>query len=366
MLFRKLCYVVLIFCCIQKTPLFAQSLSLLTPLADDLRESSGLLFLDERLITHEDGGTPAAFLLELDTLTGETNRLVVVNNAVNRDWEGLCHDEEYIYIGDFGNNLGTRTNLGIYKIAIDEYLNNNTVDASYISFSYEDQIDFESSTSHNFDAEAFIAYGDSLYIFTKNRGDYQTNIYPISKTPGDYTIRKKGSLPVDCLISDATFNEKTKTIGLIGYYLVLPIFISIEDVTNDHFESFTFRRYELEVINGYSHQIEGIAPRNDHSFFISAEKNAVASQALYEIDLNLSNTNNSVNKTTLAYPNPTSHLLHIADQLEYYKLYNSHGRLIKQGQESTLDVHTLQQGIYNLCIKYADKYPVECMSIIKQ
>jgi len=74
----------------------------------------------------------------------------------------------YIYIGDFGNNAGTRTDLKVYRVDISDYFTNDTVNAEIIHFTYADQTNFSNQIyAHNFDAEALISIGDSLYIFTK-------------------------------------------------------------------------------------------------------------------------------------------------------------------------------------------------------
>ncbi len=81
----------------------------------DIAETSGLVFFDNRLITHNDSGGMNA-LYEINTGTGNISRTVTIQNATNVDWEDICTDNDYIYIGDFGNNNGNRTNLKIYKV----------------------------------------------------------------------------------------------------------------------------------------------------------------------------------------------------------------------------------------------------------
>ena len=139
----------------------------LAKLDDVVNESSGLIYLDERIITHNDSGGEAA-LYEIDEDTGQVTRKVTIINASNRDWEDIDRDESFIYIGDFGNNNGTRRDLKIYKINQSDYLDaDDQANAEVIEFSYEDQTDFTSSPMDtNFDAEGLISYGDFLYVFT--------------------------------------------------------------------------------------------------------------------------------------------------------------------------------------------------------
>jgi hypothetical protein len=70
-----------------------------------------------------------------------------------------CSDENSIYIGDVGNNIGNRIDLKIYKIAIDDYHNNDTVVAEIINFEYADQIENSSA------AQAFIKTGRTIEYY---------------------------------------------------------------------------------------------------------------------------------------------------------------------------------------------------------
>ena len=83
----------------------SQQITEITQLHNSIKETSGLIFLDQKLITHNDsGGEPA--LYEIDTVSGNITRKVFISNAGNTDWEDICNDSTYIYIGDFGNKIG--------------------------------------------------------------------------------------------------------------------------------------------------------------------------------------------------------------------------------------------------------------------
>lgn len=84
-------------------------------LPDQVKETSGLLFFKGKIITHNDSGD-SANLYELDSLNGNLLRTINITNATNVDWEDIAEDNTHIYIGDFGNNNGNRTDLKIYKI----------------------------------------------------------------------------------------------------------------------------------------------------------------------------------------------------------------------------------------------------------
>ena len=83
-----------------------------------------------------------------------------------KDWEDLAMDEQFLYIGDFGNNGGNRQDMLVYKVALSQ-INPSTSNADMtqsLSVQYEDQTTFDNEAyKHNFDCEAMIVLGDSLY-----------------------------------------------------------------------------------------------------------------------------------------------------------------------------------------------------------
>ena len=195
---------------------FCQQVDLVTTLSDSLIETSGLILLDDRLITHNDSGGESA-LYEIDTTSGNISRKVIIDNATNVDWKDLCYDNTHIYIADFGNNSGSRTNLRVYRVNISDYLStpNDTISADTIFFNYADQVDFTpTSLMTNYDAEGLISWNDSLYIFTKNWGNQWTNVYALPKTPGNYSLLRKGSINVEGFVTAASFNADSNSIIL--------------------------------------------------------------------------------------------------------------------------------------------------------
>ncbi len=195
----------------------SQDISKLTNLDDAVSETSGLIFFDNRLITHNDSGGMNA-LYEINANDGTISRTVSIQNATNVDWEDICTDDDYIYIGDFGNNSGNRTNLRIYKVLKSDYLNSTEVSAEVIAFSYQDQNDFSSASNDtNFDAETLISFGNDLYLFTKNWVDQRTNIYKVPKIAGTYAIQRTDEFDAEGLITGGTFNPGANKVVLTGY-----------------------------------------------------------------------------------------------------------------------------------------------------
>jgi len=178
-------------------------------------ESSGLAFFDNQLWTHNDGGNEDK-LYQLDTLTGEVLKTVVVANSENEDWEDLAEDDTHVYIGDFGNNDGDRTNLRIYKFPKSQ-IPTGVVTAELIEFNFEDQTVFTpNNNNHNYDCEAFFFWNDSLHLFSKNWVDQKTRHYILPSVPGNYEAKLVESIEAQGFITGGDINDDG-VIGLIGY-----------------------------------------------------------------------------------------------------------------------------------------------------
>lgn len=183
-----------------------------------LNETSGLLLLNGQLWTINDSGNLPE-IYQLDRTDGNVLRTVVIRNSVNTDWEGITQDDYSVYIGNFGNNAGNRTDLQILKITKNDLLNqaNDTVGAEYIHFIYPDQTNFMPAFNQtDFDCEAFFCHNDSLHLFSKNWIDLYTKHYVLPVIPGNHKARLAERFNANGLITDASINS-TGNIILLGY-----------------------------------------------------------------------------------------------------------------------------------------------------
>jgi len=193
------------------------TLPLLQLLDEELEESSGLAFIDGKVWTVNDSGNEN-IVYQIDSNTGKTARRVRVDNAKNVDWESLAQSTTHLYIGDFGNNEGNRTDLVVLKILKEDLLTKNTVTAEKIFFSYPDQENFgERMNSHNFDCEAFFYSHGFLHLFTKNWEDSHTNYYTLGIDPGTIRATLQGQFNAEGLVTGADINSATGDIIMIGY-----------------------------------------------------------------------------------------------------------------------------------------------------
>ena len=349
---------------------YAQQLAPVTFLDNIVEETSGLIFFNNTLVSHNDSGG-ASSLYELNTVSGNIARTVNISNATNVDWEDITYDLEYIYIGDFGNNNGSRTNLKIYKISIDDYLDNSlsSVVAEVINFSYSDQTDFTPSNRNtNYDAESLISYNGSLFVFTKNWIDNLTNIYAIPKSAGTYSVSRVDSINAQGLITGADYNSAINRIVLIGYDNNSPFLLQIENFSGNNFSGGLINRFQLTVPQGHSTQTEGIASLNNDSYYISAEKNSGNTQVLYSINVNeLLNSTFVDDKSIFIYPNPTKDILEIDYNHSELSMviYDVNGKVvIKQKVRENINISNLNKGVY--FIKLSDGKQTSTYKIIKK
>ncbi len=340
-----------------------QKVYLKTILDNSLEESSGLIVLDGRFITFNDsGGEPKLF--EFDSQTGDVTRTVTIANADNVDWEDICYDSSYIYVGDFGNNYGTRKDLKIYRILISDYFSSsdNVVFADTISFSYYEQTDFERSIySTNFDAESLISYENNLYLFTKNWGNYQTDIYPLPKTPGNYKVQKIGNIDVQGLVTGADYNPLSNTILLTGYRPQSNFIIEISDFNFDDFSISNIRGYKITPPQNTSTQIESISHIDKYKYYLTSEEYKNKSPALIELIPKSVGTNDNLDDEVSVYPNPASDKVQIVcNDFSFVEIYDLKGVLLDKTTTKNVYIGDWDNGVYLFVIsRLFGKKPIQ-------
>lgn len=334
----------------------AQSAIAVTDLSADISETSGLIQLNGRLYTHNDSDGLAE-LYEIDTLSGEVSRTIQILNAQNTDWEDICFDATHVYIGDIGNNSGNRTDLKIYKISRSELENeaNTQLDATEIAYSYADQESFEPSPfATNFDAEALVASGDSLYIFTKNWIDNLCNVYSISKTVGTYISAQREQFNSEGLITGADLNHASGKLVLSGYQsFVNPFVIQIDDFLSAPISELPFVKSNVELTGGYSVQVEAIAFHNAQTVYMTAEENFAGQSGLHRLFLEQTNSVHSSSQEGIKiFPNPAANTVHIQHpDFAKAELYDLNGKLCLKSKQNNFSVEKLASGKYVAVIK---------------
>ena len=239
-------------------------------LASVLEETSGLILWDGRLLTHNDSEDSRLYLL--DTASGELTGDIRLRGVESVDWEDVAQDNDFIFLGDFGNNAdGARTDLHILRISKDGLLNGQQ-QIGEIWFSYADQpAPLPVGTNGtDYDCEAMIAMGDSLYLFTKQWVSGNSAIYVLPKEPGDYIAKPRGTLLVEGLVTGATCLEQEGVVLLSGYNILLQPFIYLlYDYGGDDLLAGNQRK--ITVPMGF-YQMEGIAARDKNLIYMTNER----------------------------------------------------------------------------------------------
>lgn len=341
-------------------------------LPDEVKETSGLIFYDNAFWTINDSGN-APILYKLDTVTGNIIQRITVLNSTNVDWETLAQDEDYIYIGDVGNNSGNRDDLGIYILTKANIPSSGdaSVNSSHISLTYSDYPNVHvKRNENNFDCEALITIGDSLYLFSKDWGDNQTRLYRLPKTPGDYVAQLLYTYDANGLVTGADYNATAKEVTLIGYDkdTAIPFFwllFNYHDLV-----LFSGNKRRIDLVSIVSNQSEGITYTEGKNGILSSEGTFLNTQSSNnfstaswtdsivtgifpakadKFDFTLSPNPVDKNKLTITFPRmPTgNHEVKLYDsagklmQIEHYSLGSG-----KNGFKIKLKVGHLKPGLY--------------------
>ncbi|CAD7797655.1 hypothetical protein CHRY9390_00205 [Chryseobacterium aquaeductus] len=237
-------------------------------LNDSIQETSGLNFLKGKLYTFNDSGNPAE-LYEIDKNSGKILKSLKTNTE-NKDWEALTNDGENFYVGDFGNNAGTRKDLKIYKIPFQNNQLQNDLTKT-ISFYYPEQNDFTSKNiSTDYDLESMIYLNGKIHIFTKEWSSKSTTHYTIDpENFENQAAQKVESYKTGFVVTDTYYYEKK--LYVVGYTKKTEVFL---DIFSESESGIFFKENPKHFYLGSAltiGQIEGIAV-DEKGIYISGEK----------------------------------------------------------------------------------------------
>ena len=220
-----------------------------------LDECSGLVRLrDDLFIGLNDSGDEAKLYRFVEG-RAEADE-VTIRTADNRDWEEMAVDSQFVYIADTGNNGNDRDDLCIYRIPRTGLDTAASARAERIGMRYPGRDDLRPSNRHNYDCEAIIAYGDFLYLFSKNRGDLRSDLYRIPAVPGDYEATWLGRIDVGGLITGADWRPAKNghiELVLVGYSVLSkkkykPFLMYADSVDLSRYSATTFKRYTYDEL----------------------------------------------------------------------------------------------------------------------
>lgn len=285
---KRIFYFLFIFLSFQISAQKTQKLRLkkykIAVLSDSLRESSGLTNINGRLFSFNDSGNTSEIF---EIKAGSSNIEKIFQTGLkNIDWEAITNDGENFYVGEFGNNLGTRKDLKVYQIP---FRNDSLIVDSMktIPFFYPEQTDFTpKNINNNFDAEAMIFLDGNIHLFTKEWITNTVSHYWIDKNLTENQPAKKlESFETGFVVTDASvFENKLYVVGYTKKASVYMMIFEKDDSGNLFFNKpakrlLLGRAYNIGQIEGITATEKGIYISGEH-FNIKIKK---VPQSLYFI-----------------------------------------------------------------------------------
>lgn len=262
----------------QKSPLVVK-----TGLPKELKEISGITASGKDIWAITD--KPHATVYRLD-LSGNLKQQVEITNAEATDVEAVAADADYIYIGDVGDNTGTRMERKIIKVAKAAIKGEKDakVTGEVIEFAFAGGGQTESKKQNNFDCESLLSYKDSLYVFTKDRQDKETRLFVLPKTGGKHTARFIDSFDSKGLITDAAINPANNELALTGYHKghKFPFILVFSNFSGNDFFSGDHKKIHL-ADKSWDWQLEGITYGNDNTVYFACEGTKQVAATFYGI-----------------------------------------------------------------------------------
>ena len=183
-------------------------------LPDRIDEASGLVIDDQQMIWHNDSGDgPYLYTTNLrgDLLTIDTL------DARASDYEDIAMDAAgLLYVGDFGNNRGQRTEQTIYRY------DRTTGQTDSIVYTYPGEDGGGRRVRGNYDCEAMVAADGKLHLFTKDLltkpRDFYIYHFSLPAAPGTYEAELVDSLYLPRrVVTGAALDPRTRELYLVAY-----------------------------------------------------------------------------------------------------------------------------------------------------
>lgn len=192
-----------------------------------VKECSGFAYMADSSGTPADyyalgdsGREPWLFRSNTDFTLVDTLKVPVKN----KDWEELQIKGDTFYIGEIGNNRNNRKDQCFYRFR------KGDTTLTQIKFHFQDQAAFPpSKDSLWYDAEAFLVYHDSLWIFTKTRGSKKgmtgkgsmigkkSVLYAVPDQAGEHIVAPLRSFPLRSWIVGAAWSPDHQRFVLLSY-----------------------------------------------------------------------------------------------------------------------------------------------------
>jgi hypothetical protein len=277
---RFLLAAVMLATCSSTDPVPAEGeLKLIHELPEILSENSGMIEYNGLLWFVNDGDNDAA-LFGFNATSGVLERQLQIVGTENIDWEEMTQDEDHIYIGDFGNNAGSRDDLRIIILDKEDMgVSEEITPSGMISFDYADQIDFTpTSQQTSFDCEAFLVMEDSILLFTKDWATEQTSVYSLPVSAGEHQAVLRERFDSAGLVTGSAYLPAEEKLVLIGYSNYMPFLWIVNNFSLQHLEFMNPVR--IDFPSSFAVQTEAVV-LSDENILVSSEKTAIFPAQLF-------------------------------------------------------------------------------------
>ncbi len=245
-----------------------------------LSEISGMAIVGDKVFAINDSGNANSIYM-LDAKSFEIIDIIKLEGSVNTDWESLALFDGVIYIGNFGNNFGQRSDLSVYSVKLSD-LKNEDFQVGHTGFGYRSQHSLlQIPYFHPFDCEAMIADTSGLWLFSKDWENRLCRLYKLDITQQDSRISALDSINLGYLVTGAYLDRENASLYLCGYE-DNNTYLSIFDCA----DGITFKgKHQKYLIDGLKNrQIESIFVK-DNLIYLASEKTRYK-QAVYILEFN--------------------------------------------------------------------------------
>ncbi len=238
----------------------------------ELGETSGLICsADTQYTIADSGNSPTLYQINGEGVIVESVDVAKKNN----DWESVTADENYFYIGDFGNNAGKRRKLVIHKIHREDLSSE-----ARLTFTYDNYEPKKNELyAHDFDAEAMVARDDKLVLFSKSWLTKTLRVYHLDKQSEEQLLSPVTTIEgLPGVVTGADWDKYNNRYVVVGYS-------SNAFGIVDPFIAFLSEDYSLEksfTLTGYG-QVEGLCVKSEDEIWLTQENSPFSIAKLIKI-----------------------------------------------------------------------------------